>query len=426
MKRILLSVVAVSMMISAIGQKADRTSAIMTFKDFGTALQEQKMDLAKKKILEAKGYIDKAYDGGFQKDHKTLYYRGLIYLGIIAANSPLPDAKANPCTAESKPIGLDEKTVTDYSTIGFTSLKEAMTTVSDKDDFTGTIKFAMMTQRINAINCGNENYNNKSYDKASDFYSTAIAVTEVTGQIDTMAYYNRGLCNERLGKNKEAAADFVVCANAAYGGADIYRLVFEAYSALNEIETGRKYLSEGRKKYPKDQGLVFSEVNYFLAQGNNIEAERAINEALALDPTNPTLYFALGNTYDNLANPRDKDGKELGKPKNFDELSLKAEYAYKQDIEIKSDYYDALYNIGVLKYNEGAEYMNRIKDIPDNTQYEAEKVKADEKFKMALPYLEKARTVNPKDRDNLRMLKNIYVRMGDAEKAAEIQKELEK
>lgn len=427
MKKLLLSIVAVSVMGAAVGQKADRTSAIMTFKEFSEAFQEQNMDKAKKTIMEAKEYIDKAYNGGYQKDHKTLYYRGMIYSSIIAAHTPPAPAKSNPCTSDGgKPVGLDDQTVASYEETAIASFKEAIVTPSDKDDFSGTIKFAMSTTRITSINCGNENYNNKNYERAAEFYTGAIQAMDVIGMTDTMAHYNRGLCYERLGKNKESAEDFVVCAKAGYGGADIYRLVFETYSAAGDVETGRKYLAEGRKKYPKDQGLVFSEVNYFLGQGNNAEAEKAINEALSLDPTNATLYFALGNTYDNLANPRDKDGKELGKPKNFDELSLKAENAYKKAIEIKSDYYDALYNIGVLKYNEGAEYMNRIKDIADNAQYEAEKTKADEKFKAALPYLEKARTVNPKDRDNLRMLKIIYVRMGDAEKAAEIQKELEK
>ena len=73
-----------------------------------------------------------------------------------------------------------------------------------------------------------------------------------------------------------------------------------------------------------------------------------------------------------------------------------------------------------LAANEGAELMNKIKDIADDALYNAEKGKADEFFKMALPYNEKAREVNPKDRDNLMMLKNIYARTGDTAKATEI------
>jgi tetratricopeptide (TPR) repeat protein len=417
---------AIIMSVSA--QTADRTSAIMAYKDYIKAVQEPNFDKAKKKILEAKEYIDKAYAAGdLKNDPKTLFYRGEIYMALPTAYIDMASMSKvkDPCSAEPVFNGIDKAALEEYGNVAVTSYKESIQKANKKDDFTNEIKFKMNMTRITAINCGNQNYNNKNYEKAIENYSSAIGAMEAMNLTDSMAHYNRGLCYERLQKYNEAMQDFVKCASLSYGGADIYRLIFESAAASGKVEEGGKYLKEGRAKYPKDQSLVFSEVNYYLGLGKNEEAEKAINEALALDPKNPTLYFALGNTYDNLANPRDKEGKEMEKPKNFSELSKKGEDAYKKAIEIKPDYFDALYNLGVLKYNEGAEYMNRIKDIADNAEYDREKAKADEKFTAAMPYLEKARTVNPKDRDNLRMLKVIYVRTGNAEKAAEVQKELD-
>lgn len=429
MKRIVLAVIAVAGLTAGVNaQSADRTSGIVAYK----AYEKNPLDPSSaKKLAEAKEYLDKAYNAGFQEDPRTNFFRGKTYMGLlgqIAAKYQTKGQKTNSCIApEGAPVMSDDdrKLSTEYLNTMTSSLKTAYDKRTKKDDDSEEITLIATMGRIQSVTCGNENYNAKNYERAAALYGKAIEMLNIIGQLDTMATYNRGLCYERLQKYSEAMADFVKCASVGYGNADVYRLIFETAAASGKVEEGGKYLKEGRAKYPKDQSLVFSEVNYYLGQGKNVEAEKAINEALSLDPKNPTLYFALGNTYDNLANPRDEKGKDLPKPANFAELSKKGEEAYKKAIEIKPDYFDALFNIGVLKYNEGAEQMNRIKDIADNAQYDKEKAKADEKFAAALPYLEKAREVNPKDRDNLRMLKVVYVRTGNAEKAAEVQKELD-
>ena len=58
--------------------------------------------------------------------------------------------------------------------------------------------------------------------------------------------------------------------------------------------------------------------------------------------------------------------------KNLDEGSIydqkkefvKAEADYKKAIELKADYFDALYNLGALFFNNGAEIYNQANDLP--------------------------------------------------------------
>lgn len=393
----------------AFGQGQDRTNAIMAFKDFSKAAQEQNLDKAEKSIKEAKDYIDKAYTA-LPNDHKTLFYKGQIYssmvLTLIDPNS-FADMAKDPCSGKPKfKAGLDAKKSEEemkmYAEEAMKAFKEAMKNPNKKDDFTDQIKFAMNMQSITLFNCGSKFYNDKKYAEAAESFSESVKMKDVIGQVDTLGYYNMALCYERTKNNEGAAAAWAKCAEIKYAGADAYSGQANAYAALGKETESLNALKAGRAAYPKDLGLIISEVNYHLGKGDNASAEKAINEAIALDSKNPTLYFALGSVYDNL--------KQYGK----------AEESYKKAIAIDGNYFDALFNLGAMKYNEGAELMNKIKDISDDALYNAEKAKADEMFKQALPYNEKAREVNPKDRDNLMMLKNIYARTGDAAKAAEI------
>lgn len=391
------------------GQTQDRTSAIMSFKGFNDALRDQNLDKAEKELKDAKEYIDKAFAVN-PTDHKTLFYKGEIYsmmpLTFIDPNSFIDMAK-DPCAGKPKfKAGVDEKKaeadIKMYSTESSIARKAAMKNPGKKDDFTDQIKFTVNMQSITMFNCGSKFYNDKKYDEAAEAFQESVKMKDIVGQIDTLGIYNTALCYERLKNNEGAVEMWKKCTEIKYGGADAFSGLANAYMALGKEDESLKALKAGRAAYPKDLGMIISEVNYFLGKGDNASAEKAINEAIALDSKNPTLYFALGSVYDNL--------------KDY----TKAETSYKKAIEIDGNYFDALFNLGAMKYNEGAELMNKIKDIADDAQYNAEKTKADEFFKQALPYNEKAREVNPKDRDNLMMLKNIYARTGDAAKATEI------
>ncbi len=120
--------------------------------------------------------------------------------------------------------------------------------------------------------------------------------------------------------------------------------------------------------------------------------------------------------YDNLSNPKDAKGKELEKPKNADENMALAEADYKKSLELKPDYFDALYNLGALYYNKGVNMANKANTITDQKKFESEIVKANDEFTKAIPILEKALSLNDKDKATMLALKNIYYRMQMKEK----------
>ena len=87
--------------------------------------------------------------------------------------------------------------------------------------------------------------------------------------------------------------------------------------------------------------------------------------------------------------------------------------SYQKAIELKSNNFDALFNLGIVYYNLGVRQIDMANSVPSNQseKYEAEKVKADLEFKKALPYLEKAYELKAEDRSLLEGLKNVYYRL---------------
>ena len=479
MKKIIATVIFTSATSFAFSQAADRTSAIMAYNEFTKAIQEMNFDKAGKSLNEAKEYIDKAFATA-STDPKTLFYKGEIYTSMpltLMDVTAMGDAMKDPCSIKpTYKTATGEADSKKFMDEGLDAYKQSNLNKTKKNDFSDQISFKMNLNAITVFNCGSQAFNAKDYSGAAEMFMASSRFRDAMGQQDTLAFYNSALCYERLKDYKNAAEMWAKCAALKYGGADSYSGMANAYRNAGNEAKALESMKAGRTAFPKDQGLIISEVNYHLGKGDNSAAEKAINEAIALDPKNPTLYFALGSVYDNLANPktaleigmtREAIEKLIGKPRdnkcdqtttdgitfdvcnypgarrviydkevaktingdrevllpkpaNYVDDIKKAEDSYKKAIELDSKYFDPMYNLGAMKYNEGAELMNKIKDIADDALYNSEKTKADEKFKQALPFIEKAREINPKDRDNLLMLKNIYARMGDAAKAKEI------
>src|SRR5690606_35344213 len=116
---------------------------------------------------------------------------------------------------------------------------------------------------------------------------------------------------------------------------------------------------------------------------------------------------SLGVVLDNLSKPEE------------------AEQSYLRAIELDPEYFEAIYNLGILHFNKGVEMNNAANDIKDNKKYEAEKERVKGVFRQALPYLEKAHNLNPDDREGIASLVQIYALLGETEKYTEMKARLE-
>jgi tetratricopeptide (TPR) repeat protein len=88
-----------------------------------------------------------------------------------------------------------------------------------------------------------------------------------------------------------------------------------------------------------------------------------------------------------------------------------AERSYKACMEINPDYFDAAYNLGVLYFNKAVKIYEEASKVTDNTAYEKVKKEGDDILLQAVPYMQKAHEIDPKDRASLETLKTIFYRL---------------
>jgi tetratricopeptide (TPR) repeat protein len=114
---------------------------------------------------------------------------------------------------------------------------------------------------------------------------------------------------------------------------------------------------------------------------------------MEVEPTDFSLYFAEGTLHDRL--------------NNFEE----AEKSYKKSIELNSEYYDALFNLGALYFNAGVELLEQANKVParEVEKYDELIEKSNVKFRLSIPYIERAYEVTPQ-KAAIETLRNLYFR----------------
>ncbi|MFZ5554298.1 MAG: tetratricopeptide repeat protein [Bacteroidota bacterium] len=393
-KKIILGIAFLAFCFTGIAQKNNLTSAIMTFNDAQKAMQGKNKEGAKKYVIQAKEYIDKAAaHEETMKSAKMFFYKGQIYM-VVGAFSAAKEPEFTQFDAEKT---LDE---------AMNCFRQSIANKNKKEDFSDQITMTMNQGRFIAFNQGIDYYNKKKYDSAMITFEGCVELMDVVGQFDTLSAFNAGLCAEKIKNYDKAIKYFSKCADVKYNGASMYVTLVNTMFDAGKEDAAYEYIKKGRTEYPKDKDIIVTELSYHLRKNNNEEAEKALNLAISNDPKNQILYFSAGVVYDNLKRYAD------------------AEKAYLKAIELDAKYFDAYFNLGAMYHNEAADIYNKITDIKDNALYNQEKGKADELFKKAQPVLEKAREINPKDRDNLIMLRNVYGRLNLTDKWQEVNTQL--
>mgnify|MGYP003774970121 FL=1 len=157
-----------------------------------------------------------------------------------------------------------------------------------------------------------------------------------------------------------------------------------------KTEEAIKALEEARKESPEDVNLVMTEAQMYIDLKRMDKFEELMQEAVKLDPNNPSLFYNLG-----VVN---------GTAEKYDE----AISYYKRAIELKSDYRDAYLNLSFAYLNKRVPIVDEMNENLSNAKkYNALEKKINAINKIALPYLEKADSLG-RDIDTVRTLLNIY------------------
>lgn len=225
-------------------------------------------------------------------------------------------------------------------------------------------------------------------------------------KLDTAIIFNAALAAYNGKDWKTAEKYFNQSIDLKYGGGDAVLLLHQLYSTTGDSVKMGGNLIKGFETYPEDDRILTQLINYYLETKQNDKALDYLNKAIESDETNPSFFYARAVLNDNT--------------KNFD-----AAFAdYKKCLDIDPEYFNALYNLGVMYFNKGVEEMNNANSETDFKKFEAKKAIAEKTFKESLPYFEKSLAIRPEEAAVMESLKTLYYRFEMMDKYNEINEKL--
>ena len=281
--------------------------------------------------------------------------------------------------------------------LAFESLKKAIE-IDVKGKKTKKIQESLNKLKGLYVNEGLNSYSRKNYKGALESFKNVIEIGELPqlNHKDTAIFYYAALSAQLAGDFNSAISyyDKAIALNFTSEGTAYY-YAFDAFKSLGKSDDGIKYLEEGLVKFPKNTNILFAIIQHYVNKGEDPSKVLSyIDKALVQEPRNATLHFAKGTVYD-----------KLGDPEN-------AAKAYSSAVEIDPNFFDAYYNLGAVYFNRGVKTVEEANKIPakETDKYDAMMLKASDEYKKAIPYMEKAHSINPNSKDVVEALKNIYFR----------------
>lgn len=195
---------------------------------------------------------------------------------------------------------------------------------------------------------------------------------------------------------------------------EIYKNIALIYVQKGKVEEAKNAVAEARRLNPDDTSLILTEADLYLKEKDYTNYERLVKEALDKNPNDINLIYNLGVI-----------SGQSGK-------AADSEKYYKKVIELDPKYTNAYLNLAILKLDPEKgliEQMNKLGTTPaDNKKYEVLKKQRLDVFTSAIPYLEKAVELDPKNYEAARTLLNVYNALEITDKAKPLKvkvKELE-
>jgi tetratricopeptide (TPR) repeat protein len=269
--------------------------------------------------------------------------------------------------------------------------------------YTKELKRNLETYHKYLINEGYNNYQLDNFEKAVELWAKFVEVPsypimkssglEKDTVYNEMKFYSVDAAN-RVPKLKPVAIRYMEeLKNAGYKEQNMYQWLYDEYKIAEDTVKFLKTLQDGLKRFPTDMYLMGNLINYYIYTNKLDEAVVYLDNAIKSAPQSAQYYAVKGNL---MLNKKDYD--------NAIALFTKA-------AELEPDNVTAQAGLGLVYVTRADEMNDKASSIKDNKKYEEERVRAKAEFEKSIPYLEKARQLNPSDVDNLRVLRAVYLRL---------------
>ena len=248
------------------------------------------------------------------------------------------------------------------------------------------------------------------YDVAIDAFVKAAKLQQnkLYTQVDPKYYFFAGQMSAFLGaEKKQYFVDGENYLNKAreLGYVDetgnLYYYLFHCYYGQREdnkenLVKAKNILLEGIEKFPKNERILDGLMSLYTAEegvGDPAELVEMIDKFLAENPDNADLWFGRGRVFYKL--------------NNFDECIA----SFKKIDALKPNDYDTNFYIGYFYVSkaehENREFNSKLDSFTSQEEYLAERQRVRSVYMEAIPYLEKAHSLNTENVDCAQILKEV-------------------
>ena len=251
--------------------------------------------------------------------------------------------------------------------------------------------------------------NAKNYDEALKLYdelktlnysgkgTSYLAVNKLSGEEDLFTTAQERDRMVKLGTHEKPRTETLPSKRG-----EIYKNMALILVEKGKTEEAKKAIAAARIANPEDTSLILTEANLYLETKDFNTYKKLISEVLQKNPNDADLIFNLGVISYNAKN------------------NAEAEKYYLQAIKIKPDYVNAYLNLAILKLDADKvlfEEMSKLGNSEkDNKRYAILKKQREVVFTSALPYLEKASELDPKNTEVKNTLLSVYSALEMTEK----------
>lgn len=254
---------------------------------------------------------------------------------------------------------------------------------------------------INLYYAASTYVNAKEYDPALKLYeelknlkysgkgTSYFAVNKLTSEEDVFATAQERDRMVKLGTHDKPRTEVIPSKRG-----EIYKNMALILVEKGRTEEAKKAIAEARAANPEDTSLILTEANLYLETKDFDTYKKLISEVLEKNPNDADLIFNLGVISYNAKNV------------------VEAEKYYKRAIEIKPDYVNAYLNLAIMKLDADKKLFDEMSKLgnseKDNKRYLVLKKQREAVFTDALPYLEKASELDPKNAEVKATLLGVY------------------
>lgn len=190
--------------------------------------------------------------------------------------------------------------------------------------------------------------------------------------------------------------------------AEIVKNIALIYVSKEDDENALAAMKEAREESPDDINLMLSEANVYYKMGNTEKFKSILEEATTKDPKNPELQYNLGVIAAESDHPEE------------------AMAYYNKAIELDPTYVNAYINSAALVLNKEQAVITEMNGLgtskKDDLRYEELRGVRQEIYKEAIPYLTKALEIDGTNLSAAKTLHNIYGLTGETAKHDEMEK----